>query len=632
MQKSSWRTVFVLMAVILFTAGVGSGVAGIWDDLPVDQYYGAESNPTGDSIGGGAGYSRILLDGDYRVSTAEELLTALSKAKAGEVVYVVPDAEINLTGMRNILIPPGVTLAGNRGNEGSPGPLIYTDEKDTAALFITRGGDVRITGLRLRGPDGETGTDRDAEPYSGAVNALQSPRLEVDNCEIYNWAVQGIGVRDESNDAYIHHNYFHHIQRTGLGYPVVVSASTALIEANLFDYYRHAIASGGSYGSGYEARYNIMTANATSHAIDMHGGSDYCPSRASCSEEEWFIAGSQVHVHHNTLYVTSQRGIRVRGVPTEGSRVHNNWFLNPAVSMSYDHRYYSGGNVHVFNNVFGPQKQLVEVQVTPDPFIRRVGSDGGIVALSAQESHRFGFISPKQTDGITAYSGVLPIEVRVDLADLQPVAHIRITLDDQIIYDKPYAPMPGELQLNTLDYEDGNHWMKLTAVMPGGDEITQTVTVNFRNWWTKYDPFTPPVLTGWFAGMDMSVTSSTSAGWRYAADAAEEFFADADRRVRIADTTEYLVWETPQLRLISLTVYGKAATLLNSVQLFVSQDQETWQPVAFEESVEDGPSEWKRFTLHAETVGMDADWCKVVVTAGSGMDIQLGRAMFKGLL
>ena len=55
-----------------------------------------------------------------------------------------------------------------------------------------------------------------------------------DNCEIYNWAVQGIGVRDESNDAYIHHNYFHHIQRTGL---VICRGERkyALIEANLFD-------------------------------------------------------------------------------------------------------------------------------------------------------------------------------------------------------------------------------------------------------------------------------------------------------------------------------------------------------------------------------------------------------------
>ena len=33
---------------------------------------------------------------------------------------------------------------------------------------------------------------------------------------------------------------------------------TALIEANIFDYYRHAIAGSGLPGTGYEARYNFV--------------------------------------------------------------------------------------------------------------------------------------------------------------------------------------------------------------------------------------------------------------------------------------------------------------------------------------------------------------------------------------
>jgi hypothetical protein len=631
MKQLSERMVLMLIIALFTLVNIASATAENQLDPTVDQFYGAESNPTGDNIGGGAGYSRILLDGQHRVRTADELLAALAKAKAGEVVYVIPDVQIDLTGKRDILIPPGVTLAGNRGYEGSPGPLIYTNEKDTSALFITRGSDVRFTGLRLRGPDGETGTDRDAEPYSGALNAIQSPRLEVDNCEIYNWAVQGIGVRDGS-DAYIHHNYFHHIQRTGLGYPVVVSAATALIEANLFDYYRHAIASGGGYGSGYEARYNIMTANAIGHAIDMHGGSDYCPTRSSCSEDEWFIAGAWIHVHHNTLYVTSQRGMRVRGVPTDATLVHNNWFLNPVVSMSYDHRYYSGGNVNVFNNVFGPSKQLVEVQVTPDPFIRRVDSGGGIVALSTQEAHRFSFISPKGSERLSVYSGILPIEVQMDLADLTQVTRVQVALDGKLIFDKPQAPAQGELQLNTLDYSDGNHSMTLTATLVGGHKLTRNININFRNWWTIYDPFTPPSQTGWFAGTDMSLTSSTSTGWQYATDAAEQFFGDAERRVRTTDATEYLVWETTKLQLVTLTVYSKAESVRNSVRLYVSADQSTWRPIDYLESIKEGQSEWKQITLNADSIGTDANWFKVVIMAGSGLDIQLGTVMFKGLL
>ena len=55
--------------------------------------YGAEAcNPTGNPIGGGAGYTRIISGTEagvkYVVSTKAELLTALRSAKAGEMVFV----------------------------------------------------------------------------------------------------------------------------------------------------------------------------------------------------------------------------------------------------------------------------------------------------------------------------------------------------------------------------------------------------------------------------------------------------------------------------------------------------------------------------------------------------------------
>ena len=54
--------------------------------------WGRNSNPTGNPIGGGAGYSRIITGSEtgvkYTVSTKAELLTALKSAKAGEIVFV----------------------------------------------------------------------------------------------------------------------------------------------------------------------------------------------------------------------------------------------------------------------------------------------------------------------------------------------------------------------------------------------------------------------------------------------------------------------------------------------------------------------------------------------------------------
>ena len=81
--------------------------------------YGAEANPTGEPIGGGHGYSRIITSGNYTVGNRQELLDALKKAKSGQIVYVKPDAEIDLTGLVNIHIPDGLVLAGNRGLDGA---------------------------------------------------------------------------------------------------------------------------------------------------------------------------------------------------------------------------------------------------------------------------------------------------------------------------------------------------------------------------------------------------------------------------------------------------------------------------------------------------------------------------------
>jgi len=48
-----------------------------------------------------------------------------------------------------------------------------------------------------------------------------------------------------------------------------------LIEGNLFDFCRHAIASSGVPGSGYTARYNVHLENTISHVFDMHGARDF---------------------------------------------------------------------------------------------------------------------------------------------------------------------------------------------------------------------------------------------------------------------------------------------------------------------------------------------------------------------
>lgn len=50
-------------------------------------------------------------------------------------------------------VPEGVTLAGDRGREGSEGALLTSDALETAVMIRAGGPGVRVTGLRIRGPN-----------------------------------------------------------------------------------------------------------------------------------------------------------------------------------------------------------------------------------------------------------------------------------------------------------------------------------------------------------------------------------------------------------------------------------------------------------------------------------------------
>ena len=294
-----------------------------------DNTFGADVNPTGNPIGGGAGYSRIVTQIDILVKTRQELLDALAQAKSGQIVYVDDSAELNMTGQQKIIIPGGVTLASGRGKDGSRGARIFSTALETFPLFQAGGPDVRLTGLRLEGPDPERRTEQMAQLYSeGAYYSIPNsrgiqsthPRLEVDNCEVYAWSHAGVYLMAGASHGHVHHNHMHHNQRSGLGYGVVLDRSNAVIEANLFDWCRHHIAGTGRPGTSYEARYNLVLENANSHSFDMHGGAD--------RDDGTDIAGDTILIHHNTFRATDVFAVVIRGRPTDIADIYNNWFLH----------------------------------------------------------------------------------------------------------------------------------------------------------------------------------------------------------------------------------------------------------------------------------------------------------------
>ena len=357
------RAGIVLGALALGGAVVAPSLSGERSGDVEARHYGAEVNPTGSPIGGGPGYARHVA-ARRPVTSASGLARALDRARAGDVVYVADGAALDLTALGTVRIPAGVTLASGRGRRGSPGALLFTTDPNVRPMLLAAGDDVRVTGLRIRGPEtrrltAEIGAVHEREGQAGmrrlaAARGVMSRHdgLEVDNCELWGWSHAAVFVYGRgrgSTGAHVHHNEIHHNQRRGLGYGVSLKKAEALVEANRFDWNRHSIAGSGDPGTSYEARYNLVGPNANSHAFDMHGGRD----RADGTH----VAGTDLHVHHNTFELTDRAALRVRGRPERTARVEHNWFYAEASRNPVQQRF-ATGNLRIGPNAYGRRKRV----------------------------------------------------------------------------------------------------------------------------------------------------------------------------------------------------------------------------------------------------------------------------------
>ena len=319
------------------------------------ERFGAEPDELG-PIGGGTGYRRSPAGGDHTARSLDELIAALAAAAPGEVVFVPGDVAIDCTA--RILIeelvlelPGGVTLASDRGRDGSPGALVASDHLATRPLIRVTGPNARITGLRLRGPDPErrlehhrrafaAGRGRDYYyrfPVSDGIETRHDG-LEVDNCELAGFSHAAIYLK-RGADHQVHHCFIHHNQYQGLGYGVCHDVATSTIHQNLFDWNRHSIAGTGRPGSGYDAHDNIERGTSLSHCFDMHGGRD--------RRDGTDVAGSWMRVTANTFLCT-QTALKVRGEPEQSVTVAGNWFVHdsPAAAISGGSRTVAGANAY----------------------------------------------------------------------------------------------------------------------------------------------------------------------------------------------------------------------------------------------------------------------------------------------
>lgn len=243
----------------------------------------------------------------------------------------------------------------------------------TKPLINALGSGVRITGLRIIGPDPkprlehhrrahnkQRGNRKAQSKYyclfpNSAGIFTGNDSLEVDNCELSGWSHAAIYLTG-GDKHHVHHNYIHHNQRKGLGYGVCLGYGrniATLIEYNLFNYNRHSIAGTGVPGNSYEARYNVELGNSLSHNFDMHGGAD--------RKDGTDVAGEQIRIHHNTFMNPKVRPIAIRGKPSDKAEIYNNWFAQekPGAEVLRPWPASPENNVFLYNNAFGRTNPVI---------------------------------------------------------------------------------------------------------------------------------------------------------------------------------------------------------------------------------------------------------------------------------
>lgn len=344
-----------------------------------DESHGALANPDVRPLGGGEGYGRIVPRPSASVRTAEELRAALEAAgRAPQTIYVDDAAEIDLSycartptpsgctdprsGPENcadfsLTVPPNSTLASGRGRSGSRGARLFSRTFTNCPLLRVGGEGVRITGLRIHGPDSSIENDDPihcgSEAIGVGIRTTGGPfrwSTEVDNDELAAWPGMAVTI-DRTLGAHVHHNVIqfnrrHELNGTcdrkyGLGYGVHVRSGSTRIEANVFDHNRHDIASNGLPGAFYTATYNLVLGGAVEHSFDVHGGKD----REDCTN----VAGSAFVIHHNTFLQSHKPAVRIRGIPLQGAWIYRNTTRDDNTDDAFNQRH-ACGNFHVEDN------------------------------------------------------------------------------------------------------------------------------------------------------------------------------------------------------------------------------------------------------------------------------------------
>lgn len=290
----------------------------------------------------------------FRVArNANDLVALLGPSSAlepGSVVEVEGNIALPKDDNLQLVLREGVTLRGNRRGL-TVGPTISTTAFPTTLIKV-EGTDTRITGLTLRGPTGGTSAGKG----SGGIGLDTTKLSIVDHNDLSQWTAEAVEVRGNVDgtfcrgtwvkdpSALVLRNYIHENARQGDGYGVAIyDGGNALIQGNVFDYNRHAIAASYDAFNRYAAFDNLVLPSAPSqlaagglveyvtHDFDAHGSNkgsipEFTGGRAGDFYDVGWNTFTAWKGHFlNTLFLFGDReNFNLRGTPCLGARYHDN--------------------------------------------------------------------------------------------------------------------------------------------------------------------------------------------------------------------------------------------------------------------------------------------------------------------
>lgn len=320
----------------------------------------------GSAIDPTSGFVRIGYEGDPYCTTPAMCICRLVNvvSAAGEGTVVKLGTSIDLTDCPALNVGQGVTIRGDRRgtltgpqlnscyvvNSAVKCATVQTKaETIEPMVLLTEGSnDIRITGLRLRGPS--RSTDYPQTEAIGVLTFEKNVRNIIDHNDVSDWPYIAIMTKAHDdkdiptnskcdplsvNDpqtrpttAFVARNFIHHNQEQNAGYGTESDwGAYPFIFANTFVSNRHAIAGGkGSAHTAYRAWYNLVLSAVPlqhgtldypfrTHDFDMHGLGD---------NGFGGIGGDYIDIYANTFFATNHQTFELRGDICNYAEFHNN--------------------------------------------------------------------------------------------------------------------------------------------------------------------------------------------------------------------------------------------------------------------------------------------------------------------